>query len=139
MKADATTSSTTAKNYINTNTNVHFSTTKRTYTHTDTQTLMKSDSYLASVGLYVTSYLSTGIACWSTDVCHDIFTEVGFKNVTVIFSGAADIEPNPSMAMYLPRESTNEKYLLQKLFFFFEIFLLNFLSTLNKPTEFITM
>lgn len=49
--------------------------------------------YLASVGLYVTSYLSTGIVCWSTDVCHDIFTEVGFKNVTVIFSGAAEIEP----------------------------------------------
>lgn len=49
--------------------------------------------YLASVGLYVTSYLSTGIACWSTEVCHDIFTDVGFKNVTVIFSGAAEIEP----------------------------------------------
>lgn len=38
--------------------------------------------------------MSTGIACWSTDVCHEIFTEVGFKKVTVIFSGAADIEPN---------------------------------------------
>lgn len=33
------------------------------------------------------------MACWSTDVCHDIFTDVGFKNVTVMFSGATEIEP----------------------------------------------
>lgn len=39
--------------------------------------------YLASVGLYVTSYLSA----FSTDVAHETFTDVGFKKVTVIFSG----------------------------------------------------
>lgn len=50
------------------------------------------NSYLASVGLYVTSYLSTGGVCWSIDVCHDILTEAGVKNVTVIFSGAEEIE-----------------------------------------------
>lgn len=42
-----------------------------------------------------------GIACWSTEVCHDIFTEVGFKNVTVIFSGAADIEPEMNTIFYI--------------------------------------
>lgn len=41
----------------------------------------------------MTSYLSTGIDCWSTDVCQDILTEVGFRNVTVIFSGATEIDP----------------------------------------------
>lgn len=48
--------------------------------------------YLASVGLYVTSYFSIGYAA-STVVCHDKRTDFGFMNVTVIFSGAAGMEP----------------------------------------------
>lgn len=41
------------------------------------------DTHLASVGLYVTSYLST----LSMDVAQDTFTDVGVRNVTVMFSG----------------------------------------------------
>lgn len=40
-------------------------------------------THLASVGLYVTSYLST----LSMEVAQDTLTDVGFKKVTVMFSG----------------------------------------------------
>lgn len=48
--------------------------------------------YLAFVGLYVTSYFSTGVVL-SVDVCQATLTDVDVKNVTVIFSGVTGIEP----------------------------------------------
>lgn len=52
--------------------------------------LVTKSSYLASEGLYVTSYFSTRSAV----VDQDTRTVVGFRNVTVIFSGTPGlIEP----------------------------------------------
>lgn len=48
--------------------------------------------YLASVGLYVTSYFSIGNAM-SIGCCQLTRTDVGLMKVTVMFSGAAGIEP----------------------------------------------
>lgn len=52
----------------------------------------KKDNYLASVGLYVTSYFSIGNAT-SVGCCQLTRTEFGLINVTVMFSGAAGIDP----------------------------------------------
>lgn len=41
----------------------------------------------------MTSYFSTGVMSGSMDVCHETFTEVGVRNVTVKFSGAGEIDP----------------------------------------------
>lgn len=49
--------------------------------------------YLASVGLYVISNLSIGSVCKSIAICHETRTDDGFMKVTVMFSGAAGIEP----------------------------------------------
>jgi len=46
--------------------------------------LESPETHLASVGLYVTSYFST---CSTWLVLHDTRTDVGFRNITVMFSG----------------------------------------------------
>lgn len=46
------------------------------------------ETHLASVGLYVTSYFST---CSTWLVLQDTRTDVGFRNITVIFSGTPGI------------------------------------------------
>lgn len=47
-------------------------------------------THLASVGLYVTSYFST-LSTWL--VLQETRTDVGFKNITVMFSGAPGLPP----------------------------------------------
>lgn len=66
---------------------------------TEKKTIRNTYTYLASVGLYVTSYFSSGVSR-STDVCQDTFTDVGLRNVTVIFSGAVDIEPEKRLLLH---------------------------------------
>lgn len=62
--------------------------------------------YLASVGLYVTSYLSA----FSWEVAHDTLTDVGFKNVTVMFSGT----PGPPGIEPATRKNTVRKQKREK-------------------------